>query len=80
MTSSIKSTKAEYPTKNGVIMQNQSRKTLIQLSVGVAALAALLASSALAHPVPNKTQTTGGSESIASLPDLNTTSAGEPLH
>jgi quercetin dioxygenase-like cupin family protein len=80
MTSSIKSTKAEYPTKNGVIMQNQSRRTLTHVSVCVAALAALLASSALGQPVADKTRTAGGSEAIASLPDLNTTSAGEPLH
>ena len=61
-------------------MQNQSRKIPTHASVCVAALGALLASSALAQPVADKTQTTGGSESIASLPDLNTTSAGEPLH
>ena len=61
-------------------MQNQSRKIPTHASVCVAALGALLASSALAQPVADKTQTTGGSESIASLPDLNATSAGEPLH
>jgi quercetin dioxygenase-like cupin family protein len=60
-------------------MHNQSKKTLAHVSVSVA-LAALLTSSALAQPASQKTDAMAGSESIASLPDLNTTSAGEPLH
>ena len=62
-------------------MYNQKRKkTFAHLYISVA-LATLLASSASAQTaVSQKPEATGGSESIATLPDLNTTTAGEPLH
>jgi len=61
-------------------MYNPLKKTLARVSIS-AALAMLLVSSALAQtPASQKTDATGGSESIAKLPDLDTTSAGEPLH
>lgn len=62
-------------------MYNQKRKkTFAHLCISVA-LATLLASSAVAQTaVSQKPEATGGSESIATLPDLTTTSAGEPLH
>jgi quercetin dioxygenase-like cupin family protein len=59
-------------------MHNQSKKILVHVLVFVA-ISALLTSSAVAQTVSQKTETTG-SESIATLPDLTTTSADEPLH
>lgn len=61
-------------------MYNPRKKALARASIS-AALALFLASSALAQaPDSQKLDATGGSESIAKLPDLDTTSAGEPLH
>jgi quercetin dioxygenase-like cupin family protein len=60
-------------------MYDPRKKTLARVSISLA-LAALLTSSAVAQNATQKTEATGGSESIASLPDLNTTTAGEPLH
>jgi quercetin dioxygenase-like cupin family protein len=61
-------------------MNDHRKKTLAQVSISVA-VAMLLTSSALAQsPASKKAEARGGSESIATLPDLNTTSAGEPLH
>ena len=65
-------------------MKHQRKKTLARESIPVAfaiGLGALLTSSAIAQTAaPQKTEATGGSETITSLPDLTTTSAGEPLH
>ena len=62
-------------------MYNQKRtKTFAHLCISVA-LATLLASSASAQTaVSQKPEATGGSESIATLPELTITTAGEPLH
>jgi mannose-6-phosphate isomerase-like protein (cupin superfamily) len=57
-----------------------SKKTFARVSISLA-LAALLTSSAVAQNATSpKTEAMAGSDSIASLPDLNTTTAGEPLH
>jgi quercetin dioxygenase-like cupin family protein len=61
-------------------MYDLRMKTLARVSLSLA-LAALLTSSAVAqNATAQKAEATTGSETIASLPDLNTTSAGEPLH
>ena len=60
-------------------MQHQRKKALTQLSIS-AALAMLLTSSAVAQTATAQSpEPKAGSESIAKLPDLDTTSAGEPL-
>jgi quercetin dioxygenase-like cupin family protein len=75
----IRQTPNDYQSKES-IMYNPRKKTLARASI-TAALAMLLASAALAQtPASQKTEATGGSESIAKMPDLNTTTAGEPLH
>ena len=57
-----------------------SKKTFARVSISLA-LAALLTSSAVAQNATSpKTEAMAGSDSIVSLPDLNTTTAGEPLH
>ena len=61
-------------------MYDPRKKTLVRVSISLA-LAALLTSSAVAQSaISQKTEATGGSETITSLPDLTTTTAGEPLH
>jgi quercetin dioxygenase-like cupin family protein len=65
-------------------MKHMRKKTLARASIPMAfaiGLAALLASSAIAQTTaPQNREANGGSETITSLPDLTTTSAGEPLH
>jgi mannose-6-phosphate isomerase-like protein (cupin superfamily) len=61
-------------------MYDPRKKTLARISISLA-FAVLLTSSAVAQNVASqKTEATGGSETITSLPDLTTTTAGEPLH
>jgi quercetin dioxygenase-like cupin family protein len=60
------------------IMYIPRKKYLASASIS-AALAMLLTSSAPAQ-TPVSPKATTGSESIAKMPDLNTTTAGEPLH
>ena len=61
-------------------MHDPRMKTLARASLSLA-LAGLLTSSAVAqNATAQNPQAEPGSETIASLPDLNTTSAGEPLH
>ena len=59
-------------------MYDQRMKALARLSLPLA-LAMLLTSSAFAEDATSQ-KTQAMSETIAALPDLNTTSAGEPLH
>jgi quercetin dioxygenase-like cupin family protein len=65
-------------------MKHMRKKTLARacIPVGFAmGFGALLTTSAIAQTVPpQRMETNAGSETITSLPDLNTTSAGEPLH
>ena len=62
-------------------MYDHHRKNaLARVSIPLA-LSVLLATPAFAqNAATQKTEATGGSETITTLPDLNTTSAGEPLH
>ena len=61
-------------------MYDLRKNTLARISIPLA-FAALLTSSAVAQNVASqKAEVTGGSETITSLPDLTTTTAGEPLH
>ena len=61
-------------------MHDKLKKTFARVSISVT-LAMLLTSAAVAQTAAaQKTEATGGSDTITSLPDLNTTSAGEPLH
>ena len=65
-------------------MKHMRKNTLARASIPLAfaiGLGSLLTSSAIAQTVaPQKMEANGGSETITSLPDLTTTSAGEPLH
>jgi quercetin dioxygenase-like cupin family protein len=61
-------------------MYESRKKTLARISISLA-LATLLSSSAVAQKTNSqKAEPAAGSDSIAPLPDLNTTTAGEPLH
>ena len=64
-------------------MHNYRNKRLIRVSTFLAAslqISTLLPSSAIAQSPPaGEPHDTGGAETITALPDLNTTTAGEPL-
>ena len=61
-------------------MYDQRKKALARVSVSMA-LAMLLTSPAIAQTANSqKSGATGGSDSIVELPELTTTTAGEPLH
>jgi quercetin dioxygenase-like cupin family protein len=60
-------------------MYDLRKKALSRAFISLA-LAALLTSIAVQNANAQKSEAAAGSETIARLPDLNTTSAGEPLH
>src|ERR1700723_3604887 len=66
-------TNKKCPSIEGVTMYDPRKNTLARISISLA-FAVLLTSSAVAQNVASqKTEVTGGSETITSLPDLTTT-------
>jgi mannose-6-phosphate isomerase-like protein (cupin superfamily) len=75
----LSSANSVYQSKDS-LMYNPRKKPLARVSISLV-FAVLLTSSAVAQNATSpKTEAMGGSETITTLPDLTTTTAGEPLH